>query len=454
MAVSVLTFGVSTERGTVHAVALTCPVGRDGDGPGKLPDRVVVHRTRTFDEPAELGPLVSELLDELAADVGPGPRIAGTAVAYRDPAQRRAIVTGLADGPWRDASLVSTKSAHLGLARALVWAGDFEHLMICEMSPGYQVFTVASPDRDRVLATIGAACPVVTEAALRPVVIAARDQLEEAGLWPDVVMLVGSAAPEPEVAAALNAGFSAPVIRSRMAASAAAIGAALVVEPEPVATAEPGERGRMSRGSTMLFAAASVLAGGLVAGGVYEMSATTHGTAKPSSADPQVAAETHHVPHQAPEPEQPPEMRQDGDQNAPTAVPAPGAATDPAIGAGDTGTITVDTSALTWTAGHGTTAAPAAGWPKRLQRDPVGADAVTSAPGGANTADAMVPIPTIEADAPDVGDVPDAPVGSSHALLFPGEAPPPTVDDPEFGHWLDNHWRLTMQSVIASMPRT
>ncbi|MQY28822.1 hypothetical protein [Nocardia aurantia] len=439
MAVSVLTFGVSTERGTVHAVALTCPVGRDGAGAGKLPDRVVAHRTRTFDEAAELGSLVGVLLDELATEVGAGARIAGTAVAYRDPAQRRAIVTGLADGPWRDTSLVSTKSAHLGLARALVWAGDFEHLMICEVSPGYQVFTVASPDRDRVLATIGAACPVVTEAALRPVVIAARDQLEEAGLWPDAVMLVGSAAPEPAVAAALNAGFAAPVIRSRMAASAAAIGAALVVAPEPVAAAATEERGRASRGSTALFAAASVLAGGLVAGGVYQMSATTHGTPKPASADPQVAAETHHVLHPAPEPEQLPEVRQDGDQSAPTAVPAPG----PAIGNSDTGTVTVDTSSLTWSPGRNTTATPT-GWPASLQKEPAGADAVANAPGGASNADAMVPILLTEAEAPDA---------SANTPLFPGDAVPP-LNEAEFGRWLDNHWRTTMDWVLSTMPRT
>ncbi|MCX4097947.1 hypothetical protein [Nocardia sp. alder85J] len=559
MAVSVLTFGVSTERGTVHAVALTCPGdGPDGTEAAKLPDRVVVHRTREVGEAADLGVLVAEILAELADEVGPDSEIAGTAVTYRDSAQRRAIVTALAGGRWHDASLVSARSAHLSLAGALAWADDFDHLMVCEVSPGYQAFTVVSPDRDRVLATFAAACPAVTETALRPVVTAARDQLEAEDLRPDAVVLVGSAAPEAQVAAALNAGFTAPVIKSRMAASAAAIGAALVVQPEPAAAAGPGGRRRAARGSTALFAAAGVLAGGLVVGGAYQMS-VSHRSVEPVTSDPQVAAENHRVLHQAPEQ---PETRPEGDQSAPTAIPAPGTAADPSTGAGDTETVTVDPSGLPWNTGRNATATGHGRWPMPLKPERAGADAGTpatdpgagspdpgtagtnpgaagtdsgtagtntgaagtdsgtagtntgaagadSGAGGADTgaggtstgaggagasnsgaggtdagatatnsdaaagrhgadtgatgansgvagadssaagstnADAMVMIPaaqsSVAADTPGEG------------LLFPGETAPPTPDNPEFGHWLDNHWRMTMQAVLSAMPRT
>ncbi|WP_280366199.1 hypothetical protein, partial [Nocardia abscessus] len=151
VAESVVTLGVSTERGAVHAVALA-----DGK---KLADRVLLRRVERTDGDgkAEVAAAVETALDALAAGLGSDREIGGVAVAYRDAAERRAIVTRLATGPWHSASMVSAKSAHLSAASMMTWLDAYDNLLICEVVPGYQAFTLVDRGRRRVLAAVGQA---------------------------------------------------------------------------------------------------------------------------------------------------------------------------------------------------------------------------------------------------------------------------------------------------------
>lgn len=76
---SVLTLGVSTERGAVHAVALD-------DSNAQLTDRVVVHRVvpTRGDNKDDLAEAVAQAMDTVADELGSPEQIAGAAVAYRD----------------------------------------------------------------------------------------------------------------------------------------------------------------------------------------------------------------------------------------------------------------------------------------------------------------------------------------------------------------------------------
>ena len=132
-----MTIGVATERGTVRAVALA----EDGD---KVTERVVLERVEPIagDTKADLAVAVEAALEDLADRIGTDREILGAAVAYRDAAERRAIVTKLAAGSWHDASLVSAKAAHLAVARAMTWVDEFEDLAIFEVVPGFQAVSL------------------------------------------------------------------------------------------------------------------------------------------------------------------------------------------------------------------------------------------------------------------------------------------------------------------------
>jgi len=429
---SVVTFGVSTERGTVHAVALS-------DDDGKLPDRLVIQRTfRIGDGKADLPRAVESALEALADEIGPDREIAGAAVTYRDAAERRTIVTGLADGPWRTASLVSAKSAHLALARAMPWTGEFDHLLICEAVPGYQCFSLISPERDRVVAAIAATGATVTAETMRPAVTAAWDQFDAAGVQPEAVVMIGSAASEPAVAAALAAGFGVPVIPSKVASAAAATGAALIVRPESVALFEQ-ERTRLSRGAAVLVAAASVLVGGATAGGIYEATAGSGSTAT-SVADARAAAQTHRV---LPVEQPAPQVEAEAEPDAGTPVRSPAADTArPGDRAPAADTVAVDPAALSWGSDGGQRMGVHSGlW----HPDGPPLDQATPDPNtGTRTAaapDSVVPDPV-------------NPVGSPNSeLLFAGESAPPQLGSPEFAQWWDNHWRMMVQWAAELVPR-
>lgn len=258
---SVVTLGVSTERGAVHAVAFAA-------SGGTLTDRMLLrHTVRTGgDGKGEVAAAVRTALDALAAELDDEHEIAGVAVSYRDAAERRAIVTGLAETPWHTASLVSAKSAHLFVAGAMTWLDEFDNLLVYEAVPGHQAMTLLDPGRHRVLAASGQT-GAPTPDALRTGVSAAWDQFDAASVRPGAVVLIGSSADAPAVREAVG-GFGVPVLPCRLAPFAPAAGAALValgdVIDVPVATAP-----QTKRGTALVAAAASVLAGGLVAGGSY-----------------------------------------------------------------------------------------------------------------------------------------------------------------------------------------
>ncbi|RDI62758.1 hypothetical protein DFR76_11275 [Nocardia pseudobrasiliensis] len=440
MARSAVTLGVSTERGTVHAVALS-------DDDGRLPERVLVQRSVRIrgDGKSELAQAVEVALESLADEIGPDREIVGAAVTYRDAAERRAIVSGLAAGTWHDASLVSAKSAHLALAGAMSWVDEFDHLVICEAVPGYQAFSLISPDRDRVVSAIASSGAVVNTETMRPAVTAAWDQFDAAGVRPDAVVLIGSAAEEPAVAAALAAGFGVPIVPCRIAAAAAAIGAALVALPEVADVIAIGDQPRITRSTAALFAAASVLASGLVAGGVYEMTSRTRSDNSPMLTDARVAADSHRT-----------RTAEDPLSTGPEPVAADERAGLPAVSdtesvplPSDSATmVTVDPATITWGPGGthrlGLRQDTQSGPPSAEDQQGAKPPAASALPetGSAGTALATPGAPTTPAGAP------------NGTLLFPGEAAPPDLTSPEFGQWWDNHWRLMMQWVAQISPRT
>ncbi|MEV0332415.1 hypothetical protein [Nocardia sp. NPDC050717] len=258
---SVITLGVSTERGAVHAVAFA-------DSGATLTDRMLLRRTVRAggDGKADIAAAVQTALDTMAAELEDEHEIAGVAVSYRDAVERRAIVTRLASTPWHTASLVSAKSAHLFLAGAMTWLDEFDNLLVYEAVPGHQAMTLLDPGRHRVLAA-SAQTGAPTPGALQAGVSSAWDQFEAADVRPSAVVLVGSSADAPAVRDAV-AGFGVPVLPCRLAPFAPAAGAALValndVTEAPVPAAPQSKRG-----TAMVAAAASLLAGGLVAGGAY-----------------------------------------------------------------------------------------------------------------------------------------------------------------------------------------
>ncbi|WP_067539341.1 hypothetical protein [Nocardia crassostreae] len=426
-----MTIGVATERGTVRAVALA----DEGD---KLPERVVLQRvvTVTGDTKADLAAAVETALEAIADEMGTERDILGAAVAYRDAAERRAIVTRLAAGPWHDASLVSAKAAHLSVARAMTWVDEFEDLAICEVVPGFQAFSLIDPDRARVLAAVTLTGGATTDEAMRAAVTAAWDQFDAAGVKPDAVVLIGSAASEPAVVTALEAEFGAPVIPCSVAAAAPAIGAALAALPETEFAGEAAERIRRARGTAALFAAASVLAGGLVTGGVYAASNNSKAVPEPILTDSRVSADAHTAPEQPiGDPVAPPESGSAGeiaeglpgmeptltDAETPTVEPLPEA--EPEI-------VTIDPATLNWGPDPGVELVPS----KPLVKSQPEGEAATHP-------ESIIPAPT-------------HPVGSpTESGLFPGETTPPPLGTPEFAKWWDNHWRMMLQWAAQMLPR-
>ncbi|MFI5778913.1 hypothetical protein [Nocardia sp. NPDC051570] len=432
---------MSTERGTVHAVALS-------DDGGRLPERVLVQRSVRIrgDGKSELVQAVGVALESLADEIGPDHEIVGAAVTYRDAAERRAIVSGLAAGPWHDASLVSAKSAHLALAGAMSWVDEFDHLVICEAVPGYQAFSLISPERDRVVSSIASSGAVVNKETMRPAVTAAWDQFDAAGVRPDAVVLIGSAAEEPAVASALAAGFGVPIVPSRVPVAAAAIGAALVALPEVADVIAIGNHARFTRSTAALFAAASVLAGGLVAGGVYEMTSRTRSDGTPMLTDARVAADSHRTrPAERPLPTDTDQAAADGQPGLPLvadsdSVPLPSASAT---------VVSLDPATMAW--GPGGT--------HRLE---LRQDTQSKPPTAEDQQGAKPPAPSALPETGSAGAAlatpggsPTTPTGAPNgALLFPGEPAPPDLTSPEFSQWWDNHWHLVMQWVSQVAPRT
>ncbi|MGW4371551.1 hypothetical protein ACWEKT_38555 [Nocardia takedensis] len=404
---SVVTVGVSTERGAVHAVVLA-------DTGEHLPERILLHRVERTrgDTKADVAAAVETAMDEVASEIGPHRRIAGAAVAYRDAAERRAIVTRLASGPWHSTSMVSTKSAHLSLAAMMPWLADHDHLLICEVVPGYQSFTLVDRARTRVLAATSQS-GIASEHSLAIAVTAAWDQLEAAAVRPDAVVMIGSAADAAVVRAALE-GFGVPVLPCPISVSAPAAGAAISALPETVGVVsgdDVEDVPRYGRGTAALLAAASVLAGGLLAGGVYMVDSLSTPTST-VLADTHTTADSRVI---------------EEDAVSPPPAPAP-------VIPGRTPTITLPrTQGPTVPAAHdtGTTGRFWGTRPMTLDQ-----------PTPALESEERTPEPLT----PGTGAPGSTRVGNPDAaMLFPGETPPPPAFTPEAQQWWDNHFRLMMQ---------
>ncbi|MFC8527706.1 hypothetical protein [Nocardia sp. NPDC057227] len=381
-------FGVSTEHGAVHAVALS------GAGE-RLPERVLAQCTVAIDGDRRAAPAaVIAALDRLAAELRREP--AGVAIAYHDPAERRALGIGLAAGRWQAASLVSTRAAHLNVAGAMTWLAEFDDLLLCDVVPGHLTLTLVDRDRGRVLAGV-TRTGGVTSAALGAAVSAARDQLDAAETRPDAVVLIGSAAAEPAVADAVRA-LGAPVLPCAVAAIAPALGAALAVSAEPGGIAEaPVSRSHSVRTAALLGAAA-LAAAFTVAGGAYLMS-------DPRSVPAPLAAAAAAPVAPVPQVRVPPPLQH---------ISAVGT-----VEYADTGVA-----------------------PQRQAFSVSG----PSQPLALVPAAAAAPAPEAEPAVPGTG-VPagDGRVGAPDAaLLFPGEAPAPAPFTPESAAWWGNHVRLTV----------
>ncbi|WP_028477895.1 hypothetical protein [Nocardia sp. CNY236] len=408
---SVVTLGVSTERGVARAVAL-----RDGE---KLAERVLSRRVERIDgeSDAEVAAAVESALDALAAGLDSEWEIGGAAVAYRDAAQRRAVVTRLAAGRWHTASMVSAKSAHLSVSGMMTWLDVYDNLLICEAVAGYRAFTLVDRGRCRVLAAVGQAGPG-TPHSLDAAVAAAWDQLDAAATRPDAVAVIGSAGADRAVLAALE-GFGVPVVPCTLAAFASAAGAASSVHVELQTCVEPEDQPQRARGGVALFAAAGVLASGVVVGGGLMVKG-------PSNPPPAViAAEAHGVDPQPP-------------VEGPTETESAPARADVSL-AEAPGPIAVSTAIGLQRSG----ASAWSGSVPLVATEP--ANAVAAQP-GEQIRTPLVPGAGIPSN-PKLG----APNG---ALLFPGEAPPPAWFTPEAADWWDEHLRLmahwTAQQLLPS----
>lgn len=380
------------------------------------------------DGKADLAAAVETAMDLLAAEIGPEWEIGGAAVAYRDAAERRAIVTRLASGQWHTASLVSTKSAHLNVAGALTWLAEFDDLLLAEVVPGYQAFTLVDRGRSRVLAAT-AQTGGATPDSLGVAVTAAWDQFDAAAVRPDAVVLIGSGAADRAVLAAVD-DFGAPVIPCKLAASATAIGAALAALAQVDEFGVPMERVRHGRGVAALFTAASVLAGGLIAGGVYLASSSSRSGTGAVLADARVTADARTV--------------EDG-------VPS-GSSTGSSAGAQLTPEGTGSGRQPSYGPGSGPTVPDPlvedVSWdlPNTTQRWGSGDDgamplvAVEPLP---ETATAAPPHQTsLGSGTPGVTTKIGAP---NAALLFPGETAPPAAFTPESYTWWDEHFHMLLQ---------
>lgn len=406
----------------MHAVALA----ESGE---RLPERVLVHRVAKTqgDTKADVAAAVHAAMDEIAAELDDDMVIAGAAVAYRDAAERRAIVTELASGPWQTASLVSAKAAHLSVAGAMTWLSEFDDLVICEVVPGYQAFTLIDRYRGRVLAATSQTGGA-TEESLGAAVTAAWDQFEAAAVRPDAVVLVGSAADSPAVREAVE-GFGAPVLPCRIETTAPAIGAALFALADLGGLTEMVEPSHPVRGTAAVFAAASVLAGGLVVGGLY---ATNSRSTPAVVADARLGSDNRLIENSA----APDTGSASGSSAGISVDPAREETTGPVAGPGAAPQPTIVVLDTPVALGSGPQALVGSRWGQPRPEPTMPLEEL-----GAHETErglaSMLPGTGVPGATTKVG----APNGS---LLFPGETPPPAAFTPESYQWWDNHVRMMM----------
>lgn len=432
-----VTLGACIERGAVRAVALS----EFGD---RWAERVLVHRVvRTGTDPADIAVAVEAALDAVASELRRmdtreldawyadasggeepsgddlGSAIAGAAVVYREPAQRKAVVARLAEGRWHAAALVPMTSAHLSVAADLPSLTEFEDLLVCDVVPGYQACTVIDAARSRVLAATGRAGTV---SALGAVVRAAGDQCEADGVRLDAVMLIGSAADSFEVRAAVEE-LGVPVLSCPLGAAATAVGAARWLLDDLACAVDPEDPPARTWLAPALPTAVGALACGLLTAGLYAGGSLYAGqNSGPIGADDaRVSANS-----------------------------------DIFGGSGWFGGI--DT---------GSSVRPGEFHPERIDPDRFHAADVTQSGGSTpyslraqeshwSEPESPLRLEKAQADAVEPAELPSATPGAGlpgepmlgnpdAMLLFPGEAPPPPPFTPESYAWWDNHVRLIAQ---------
>ncbi|WP_280368704.1 hypothetical protein, partial [Nocardia abscessus] len=218
---------------------------------------------------------------------------------------------------------------------------------------------------------------------------------------PHAVALIGSAGAGPAVLKALEA-FGAPVIPCTVGAFASAAGAALSARLEQDGYVEPVNEPYRARGGVAVFAAAGVLASGMVVGGSYLLNDSSSSTPTVVVADGRIESAGAVHPGE----------------------PVPAGAHGSFDGPLDSGTTGAQYPEQRW---------GAAARNRPLPLVPVDA---------ANEAETSPPVPLV----PGTGLPADRKVGAPDgALLFPGETPPPAAFTPEAADWWDEHLRLMAQ---------
>ncbi|MGW4368173.1 hypothetical protein ACWEKT_21275 [Nocardia takedensis] len=401
------TVGISAEQTVVRGVLVPC-------GPG---EEAGLAEPRTFEyRVADAAGAVPGVLDRIVAEVAPDIRIENVAVVYRGSEERKAVVSDLAAGGWRSASMVSLRSALAAALTDLPAVARYDTVAVLETVGRSSAVVLVGPDRGRVLAYDSWQPGLLDAASVADALPRLRKNWDDPESRPDAVALCQEGLEAAAIAAALDRKLPVPVLRIPDGAYVAARGAALIAagqidEAEPAAVVT-GVRWR--RPALAAAAAALVLggAGFAVAQLVGDRDSTAAEGPVASSSGPASAVEaaaTSTSTTRTPEPTTPPVIV----PPPPDMAPAEQAAPEPAP-------------------------APAPQRPAYTRPRPT----------TVNTPPPPEPEPAEpEPEAPPVEPQPPAPtkVGAPDGNgLFPGESPPPAPgSDPDAARqWWDNHWSL------------
>lgn len=405
------TAGVSAERTVVSGVLLS-RASTDGASPTVL---------RTAERDIEDGATVETVvtvLGEVAAASDDDVEIEDVAVAYRSPGQRREILTALADGPWRAASLVSTRSALAAYVAHLPEVAGHATVLVLEAADFHTTCAVVGKARAHAPAGDSWQTVVADDEHIERTVARVRSVLTAVDATPDAVVLCGSAAGDAKLEEALRSAFAVPIVHPPDPGSAVAQGAALAAAATARAplTIPPARRG--ARPLLVAAAAALILgAAGFAAAQVFDRGSDTaqQQPAPQGRAEP-IASSAAPSPAEVPSPAGTP---------PPAEVPPPPAELPPPP-------AEVPPPPPDPTAEAAEQASPPA--PAVVPQRPV-------------PPRVQPPSPEPEPEAPPAPDAPPAPaapIAPNPDGLFPGEGPPPPADaDPEVQRrWWENHITL------------
>ncbi|MFD6399329.1 hypothetical protein [Nocardia sp. NPDC060249] len=416
------TVGISAERTVVRGVLLS-------NAPGKKSEVL-----QSVEQRVEDGGSIVHALDALAEAA---PVIADVAVAYRTAQDRQRIVSELAAGPWRTASLVSTRSALFTLVGAMPELDEVGTVVMLDLAEHAATAVMIGPDRRQILASDawttgiaeGASADGPAESfdtdAMTETIGRVRSMLASIPAHPDAVVLCGSSAADPEIAGALRYELTARVVLVPDFTQATARGAALIAADQVrKQLAEPPHAPRRHQRLVLTAAALAAFLGvagfavsqvlaenspAMNAGSPNSTSLAPPATSAPAAVEATPDASLPTSPQDRTHPVTPAPATAPNHSSAPAPAP-PSAATAPA------------------------TAAP---------RDPGPPIRVPEA----GPTDSPEPAGTPETAAPSAPPTP-AKVGAPGPQgLFPGESPPPAAgSDPAAEQaWWANHWNLKRQ---------